>query len=212
MLVSKIGLLYPDLEGAGLNQVLSAELDDRATAFMKACEEVNKWVQRWSGPGVFMALDTNIYLHGDDELEDVDFAGLLGRITSATPIRLIVPMAVVDELDNLKQSGKNDVRGRARRTTRALHQILRADPAEPQPLRPGDLSVMVELVPDPRGHVRLPNTDDEIVDRLADVQALAGREITLVTYDIGMAFRAQLAGLQVRLPQEASQQPSSPNS
>jgi predicted ribonuclease YlaK len=110
-----------------------------------------------------------------------------------------VPMAVVDELDNQKQSGKNDVRQRARRTTKVLHRVLGADPAEPQPLREGDLTVRVELVPDPPGHVRLPHADDEIVDRVAAVRMLAGRQITLVTYDTGMAFRAGLAGLEARL-------------
>ncbi len=54
-------------------------------------------------------------------------------------------------------------------------------------------------MPDPPGHVRLPHADDEIVDRLAAVRALAGRQVTLVTYDTGMAFRAGLAGLEARL-------------
>ncbi|MFC0115667.1 PIN domain-containing protein [Kibdelosporangium aridum] len=199
LLLSKVGMLYPDLENAGLNQVLDAELDDRATAFTKAYQDLDGYIERWSGPGVFVAFDTNVYLHGDDELEEVDFAGLLGLATPATPIRLFVPMAVVDELDNQKQSGKNDVRRRARRTTKVLHRVLGADPAEPQPLREGDLTVRVELVPDPPGHVRLPHADDEIVDRLAAVRALAGRQVTLVTYDTGMAFRAGLAGLEARL-------------
>jgi len=48
------------------------------------------------------------------------------------------------------------------------------------------------------GHVRLPITDDEIIDRVLAVQPLAGRKITLLTYDTGQSTRARNAGLQVR--------------
>lgn len=204
LLLSKVGLLYPDLEGSGVNHLLAAELDDRVVAFTKAHDDLNLYIQRWSTSEVFVALDTNVYLHGKDEVQDIKFASLLDLVEPTTPVRLFVPMLVVDELDDQKQSGKKDVSGRARRTTRLLHKVLRSDPAKPQPLHLGDPSVIVELVPDPRGHVRLPHKDDEIVDRLAAVQMVAGREITLVTYDIGMALRAQLGGLQVRLAQEAT--------
>ncbi|MBF9134995.1 hypothetical protein I0C86_39645 [Plantactinospora sp. S1510] len=58
----------------------------------------------------------------------------------------------------------------------------------------------IELLFDPIGHPRLPETDDEIIDRLVAAQPLAGREITLVTYDTGMATRARKAGLRVVKP------------
>jgi hypothetical protein len=49
---------------------------------------------------------------------------------------------------------------------------------------------------DPPGHVRLPIADDEIVDRALAVRALAGREVTLLTFDTGMSMRARQAGLR----------------
>jgi hypothetical protein len=51
---------------------------------------------------------------------------------------------------------------------------------------------------DRQGHVRLPIPDDEIIDRAVAAQALAGKPVTLVTYDSGQSTRGRRAGLRVR--------------
>lgn len=58
-------------------------------------------------------------------------------------------------------------------------------------------NVTLEILFDPSGHVRSPISDDEIVERAVLVQALAGREVTLLTYDTGQSTRARAAGLTV---------------
>jgi len=58
--------------------------------------------------------------------------------------------------------------------------------------------VTIELVFDQPGHVQLPTTDDEIIDRILAIQPLAGRNITLLTYDTGQSTRARNVGLQVK--------------
>lgn len=68
--------------------------------------------------------------------------------------------------------------------------------------------VTIELDFDPPGHVRLPITDDEIIDRILAVQPLAGREITLLTYDTGQSTRARNAGLQVRKLYQREDEPT----
>lgn len=55
----------------------------------------------------------------------------------------------------------------------------------------------MELLFDPPNHQRLPDPDAEIVDRALAVQTLAGRPVTMVTYDVSMALRARYAGLKV---------------
>lgn len=68
--------------------------------------------------------------------------------------------------------------------------------------------VTIELVFDPPGHVRLPGNDDEIIDRALAVEALADRNVTLLTYDTGQSTRARNAGLQVvKLSQEIGEEP-----
>ncbi|MFE7548884.1 hypothetical protein [Streptomyces gardneri] len=54
----------------------------------------------------------------------------------------------------------------------------------------------VELLSDDRGHVRLPEADDEIVDRATAVQSMEAGPVRLITHDTGMALRAK----QLRLP------------
>ncbi|MFG3172292.1 hypothetical protein [Streptomyces sp. NPDC048200] len=54
----------------------------------------------------------------------------------------------------------------------------------------------LEVIFDEPGHNRLPH-DDEIVDRAAAVQAVAGRPVPTLIYDTGQATRARFAGLTV---------------
>jgi hypothetical protein len=44
----------------------------------------------------------------------------------------------------------------------------------------------------------LPINDDEFIDRVLAIQALAGRRVTLLTYDTGQSTRARAAGLRAR--------------
>ncbi|MEU0253130.1 hypothetical protein ABZ299_11590 [Streptomyces sp. NPDC006184] len=55
----------------------------------------------------------------------------------------------------------------------------------------------MEIVLDPPGHVCLPIADDEIIDRAVAIQALAAREVRLLTCDTGQHTRGRAAGLKV---------------
>lgn len=67
---------------------------------------------------------------------------------------------------------------------------------------------VLQLLFDPPGQVRLPIKDDEIVDRALAVEPLAGRKITLLTYDTGQSTRARNAGLQVvKLSKKIGEEP-----
>jgi hypothetical protein len=69
-------------------------------------------------------------------------------------------------------------------------------------------TVWIELLFEQPGHVRLPNSDDEIIDRALSVEPLADREVTLLTYDTGQPTRARNAGLQVvKLRTEIGEEP-----
>ncbi|MEV5477786.1 hypothetical protein [Streptomyces sp. NPDC052207] len=51
----------------------------------------------------------------------------------------------------------------------------------------------VEVVLDQPGHVRLPITDDEIIDRVVAIEALAAREVRQLTCDTGQQTRGRAA-------------------
>ncbi|GLZ30867.1 hypothetical protein Lesp02_30560 [Lentzea sp. NBRC 105346] len=194
VLVTKTGLLATDEQHPGINGLLSAELQDLRDAFDVAHKELNDKIMSWRATYAYVALDSSAYINGP-KLEEFQFAKILDRIPDKQ-FRLLVPMAVVDELDNLKQHSKQHHRWRASYTTAVLARVLSGDPTWPGQLHDDDPRVTVELLLDPPGHTRLPITDDEIVDRLVHAQALAGEPITLITYDTGQDLRARAAGLK----------------
>lgn len=188
-----------------VNRLVSIELDQRIAAFDEALKALDQQIDRWSGPEEFVLPDTSVYIEHPQKLEELDFAPMIP--VREEPIHVLVPIAVVDELDGLKQSKDRTVRWRAGYTLAVLDRVFER-PTEPTRLRESDFSaldsggiprgeVTMELVFDPPGHVRLSITDDEIIDRSLAVEPLAGRKITLLTYDTGQSTRARAEGLRV---------------
>lgn len=194
-----------------LTRMPGLEVDNSVARLTEARDELEAEINRWrSSPGRLLVTDTSLFIHHPQKLDEMVLADDLQE--RHTPLRLIVPMVVVDELDQLKQSGKTDVRGRARLTLAILDRVLRTT-VGPARLRDADYrgidegsiprgEVTVEVLLDPAGRLRLPINDDEIVDRALAVQTTSGRSVTLITYDTGHAMRARNAGLSaVKLTQ-----------
>jgi hypothetical protein len=188
-----------------LNGLVSLELTQRVDALDGAIKALDAQIARWSRPGVFVIADTSVYIEHEDKLKDLDLAPML-KIWE-DPVHVIVPIVIVDELDGLKRSKTNYERWRAGYTLAVLDRVF-ASSTGPAQLRAEDFSALssggiprgeitIELVFDPPGHVRLPINDDEIIDRALVIQPLAGREVTLLTYDTGQSTRARAAGLHV---------------
>jgi hypothetical protein len=189
-----------------LNGMVSLELDQRIEAFETTITALQGQMARWQGEGVFVAPDTSFYIEHDDKLQDADFRPVLG--IQCEPVHVLVPIAVVDELDGLKRSKDAHTRWRAGHTLAVLDRIAAGSPPGPGTLRPQEYEgpgpdgfagqVTIEIVFDPPGRVRLPISDDEIISRIQALEPVAGRQIILVTYDTGQATRGRAAGLRVR--------------
>jgi hypothetical protein len=205
MVLTKRSWMLQSMAGSAVGPLailVETEIDDRLTVLGLACEALSTEIRRWSRPGVFVVPDTSFYCHGD-KLEDWDVSGLLA--TRHDPVHLLFPMVVVDELDRLKESSSSDVRWRAGYTLAVLDRVL-GNSSEGR-LRAADSTgidtsqmpkgeVTMEIVFDPPGHLRLPIADDEIVDGALAIQALAGRPVTVITFDTGQAHRARMQGLK----------------
>lgn len=191
------------IESPHIGRVVDREVADRHQAVQAAVGWLeNRFNARTHAR--FVVADTSFFIHGD-KLEDADFRPV-ARVRER-PIHLFVPMVVLDELDRLKDSGKQRARWRAAYTLAVLERVVMM-PGEPAELQAEDYSaldsggiprgrVMVEVVQDPPGHRRLPLEDDELIDRSVALQALCGEPVTFVTFDTGQAMRARTAGLQV---------------
>lgn len=199
MLYAILNVGPPGQTAAGM-RLLAVEIESRRTVLQRAIDELRKQLSRWSEEELLVVLDTNVFVHGAKKLEDIDWNSLVGR---DEPIRLLVPMLVVDELDRLKQSKQPDVRGRATYTLAVLARCLAGPELQgwlhpPETQGPGSRNhVSIEVVPDPNGHVRLPLPDDEIIDRALTIHRIAGQDVHLVTCDTGMQMRARPTGLKV---------------
>lgn len=189
------------------NALVSLEVTRRVDAFDAAKNAMQAQITRWSAPGVFAVPDTSFYIKHPYKLEEVDFAPLLE--VREDPIHILLPIVVLDELDGLKDRGPTPhAKWRAGYTLAVIDRIFKSSTG-PATLKPEDFSALaprtggiprgeitMELFFDPRGHVRLPINDDELVDRTLAIQALAGREVTFLTYDTGQSTRARNAGLR----------------
>lgn len=161
-------------------------------------EAQSRWMR-----GRLVVPDTSALIHGP-KLWEWDAAAELGWRDN--PVQIVLPMLVLDELDELKEHNKEHTRYRARQTLKWLGDKLGSSRSllirrgfstndENVPEVRGD--VYLDVLFDEPGHVRLPIADDEIVDRAAAVASLAGRDVTLVTNDVSQAYRAYVAGLDV---------------
>jgi hypothetical protein len=88
-----------------VNGLLGIEVEERVAAFDEVCTTLVRQFERWSRVGVSVVLDTTVYMTHPDKLESLDFSTLAEVRDEA--IHVLVPMVVVEELDNLKQRGND---------------------------------------------------------------------------------------------------------
>jgi rRNA-processing protein FCF1 len=183
-----------------VNGLVDLELEQRIADLKGAIDTLLAQMERWNPTSTaFIVADTSFYIQHPSKLEDINFAADFKRV-GGRDVRIVFPMVVVDELDNLKQHKDRRIRWRAGYTLAVLDRLL-AD-GEHAALShggdgPGSQAVSVEVLYDPPGHVRLPIADDEIVSRTLAFQALVGSRVTLATYDTAMSMRARSTGLSV---------------
>ncbi|MFJ2477202.1 PIN domain-containing protein [Streptomyces sp. NPDC087659] len=202
-LLTGCGTLAGSAQERLVNGLVNLEVDERVRALEEALDKLNQQIERWSGREWFVVADSSFYIHNQDRLSEADLHEVLG-LPPGEQIRLLFPIVVVDELDGLKDAGKHQARWRASHTLGLLDSTLgggtfgvlrHADTSgEPATWR-GEVNV--EIVLDQPGHVRLPIADDEIIDRAVAIQALAAREVRLLTCDTGQHTRGRAAGLKV---------------
>jgi hypothetical protein len=138
--------------------------------------------------GVPVVLDTNVLMHYHRP-DRVLWAEVIG----SDPVRLVLPICVLDELDNKKYADSDRMSRRADMAVRALREH-RGD------LVPGSVATFAdgttcEVFLDDAGHVRKANPDEELLSRALTLQRALGRQVTVVTGDLGMQLRADAIGL-----------------
>jgi predicted ribonuclease YlaK len=133
-------------------------------------------------------------------VDEVDWTAVAG----AKAVRLVVPLRVVEELDEKKYARRGELGDRAVTRLRKLEQHTVA--SGPRNLRPGleiEILASVNLDPEAARRPAIP-ADTEILDTCEALSGYSGgNAVFLVTGDLAMKIRAQTRGLDARqMPDE----------
>ena len=137
-------------------------------------------------------LDTNVYLHFR-LFSDLTWSSALGI---PGPVRIILPMVVLQELDQQKNVGRKPVNQQARRVLRTLQELLEGHGRGPVAI--GDQQTM-EVARDVPGHVPHPVPDEELLDRAEALEGRPGGQLFVVTGDLSMRIQAEVRNLRTMM-------------
>jgi PIN domain len=174
---------------------------DRLDNAVGKLKQITDFVMR---PGRVAVLDTSAF-HEFDRFWIAHWA----KVTEADPphepipglpIRLVVPLVVVEELDAQKRHPNGKVREAARDILRHMRDLPRVSTDAFADVLRLDDRVTLEILLDDLARVRLPVNDAEIIDRAVYLRSLLPerRRMILVSGDVSMEFRAEGAGLETR--------------
>jgi rRNA-processing protein FCF1 len=142
-----------------------------------------------AAPGAITILDTNVLLHY--QLPDsVAWPELVGQES----VRLVIPLRVIEELDEKKYTASEKLRSRARERLPKLYALVGAGGA-PKELPNGHGTIEVFIEPGPR--MRSVDADTEILETARDLALLSGSKVAIVTGDTGMRLRAEAEGMTI---------------
>ncbi|WP_284989493.1 PIN domain-containing protein [Arthrobacter sp. efr-133-TYG-120] len=188
-----------------LVSVIRTEVRERITEFDAAIKSLEQELDLWKNldAPVVAVLDTNVLHEHHDQLSAFPWNERLD-LHPNRDLLLVVPIAVVDELDNQKLSnqksadGTTPLRTRARAALKTLDGLLQPDTVTNLAKRSvpdGCSAVYIRLLNNDLEHGALDDADSEIIDRALTLQPFS-REVLVVTYDSAMAFRARHFGLK----------------
>jgi hypothetical protein len=174
---------------------------DRLRAAVEKLQQLKDFAGR---PGRVAVLDTSAFQEYD-RFWKADWAKVAEAdpphvSEPGLPIRLVVPLLVVEELDGQKRHPNGRVREAARDALRHLRELPQVSTDAVANVLRLDDRVTMEIFLDDPAHARLPMNDAEIIDRAVELRSLfpVSRRLILVSGDVSMEFRAEGMGLEAR--------------
>ncbi|WSQ14003.1 hypothetical protein OG604_43160 [Streptomyces sp. NBC_01231] len=110
LLLGSCGTLAGSDQQRLVNGLVQLEVAERIEAFEAAVDALDKRIGRWSQREEFVVADSSFYIQNAVKLADVDLHEVLD-VPRWQFVRLLFPIAVVDELDNLKDASKQRALG-----------------------------------------------------------------------------------------------------
>ena len=185
-----------------VNLAVSKEID-KLVKQLEAEQADFKRLSAWLdlGPGPFVLLDCNVLMHCEP-IDTIDWRTELASVGGAerSVPRLIVPLAVVKELDRKKVEGTSDrIRGRAQKATKSLRNLRSGvgvdEPAIVKAAHGSELTL--EIPRDDIGRSPLTDGDAELIAFGQFLARADHRPVAIVTRDLNLATLAERADLKV---------------
>ncbi|MCO5996666.1 hypothetical protein [Actinoallomurus rhizosphaericola] len=123
VLLGSCGTLAGTAQQRLVNGLVQLEVAERIEAFEAAVAALDTRIGGWSQREVFVVADSSFYIQNEVKLADVDLHEVLD-VPRWQFVRLLFPIVVVDELDDLKDASKQRARWRAAHTLGLLDGVL----------------------------------------------------------------------------------------
>jgi hypothetical protein len=164
-------------------ELINTEATEQVAWLRNLADQLSELEQRLkAAPGIITVLDTNALLHYQPP-EQIDWL----KVVSVQRVRLVLPLRVIEELDEKKYARRqDDVPDRARRLLSQLWARLAPTAGKPVELRE---HVTIEVPIDTGPRARPLDADQEILDTCEELSNV-GQEVVLVTGDTGIGVRA----------------------
>jgi len=172
-------------------ELISDEVRVQCRALERLAERLETRCKRLSAtPGTMAVLDTHVLLHFLP-VEQIDWPSFIPGET----VRLVLPLRVIEELDEKKYGRRDDLAARAGGVLTALRRQLASSNGVPVAVTSREgVTIEVPIEDEPRR--RLMDADQEILDQCVDIKSF-GQTVFLVTDDCGLDLRAHALGLDV---------------
>lgn len=138
----------------------------------------------------YVFLDSNLFLQCRP-LEDLDW----GRIAGNEDATLLVPSAVLAELDKHKADGNSRRAQRARRAIKFLDSLLEA-PDDTLTIRKAPIKVIAQFAPEVSGEVSSSNDDSILFEVEEMARKLGNSAVSLITHDTNLKVKAKRKNLR----------------
>lgn len=171
--------------------LISAEIALQKSRLTQASAELNAYAALAERPGHPLVLDTNVFLHSN-LFTEIDWAK---EFNYDEQVRLIVPLIVLDELDDKTFSQNKQIAKRADKVLVAFDKYMETVAADEIAIvREG---VSLEILRDDVSHQRRTSNDSEIIDRAEFLQQVIEKPVTMVTGDRGLRVRCHARGIPI---------------
>jgi hypothetical protein len=206
--IQTVGQVQSEL-GNTVSGLLNREWKTWDSRLSQVIDELRKACVFTAHPGRIVMPDTSALMEGI-LFTEYDWHALDASLGSG-PVRIVVPVLVVEELDGHIHSRDRHRKTATKEVLRLLWALHRKAPTEPAPL-PQAADVTIEVLIDSDLHQRRENNDGEIIDQALSIQELAGQPVILATCDYNQAYRAAVPSLMTALVPRRDEQehPESP--